>query len=170
MGVRRVGALVLLVALLVACAEQAPTSLPPVTAAPVASAVVPVAAEAETSQGAAAFVRFWYAEITRAWALRDASIVERLCAPSSETCERYIASMQGTRARGERLDPVTFELTLVEAQALTGKTARVSVIYDHPVTRRFDSAGRQLSVSKARRGVQETREVVRSGRSWLVTR
>lgn len=169
MGVRRQLVLTLLVALLVGCGQEAPASLPRLTPSPVTTTAVPNAAEAETPQGAAAFVRFWYAEITRAWSLRDASIVERLSAPGCLVCQRYIDSMKGTLARGERVSPVLFNLSLVEAQGLTGKTTRVSVIYSHPPVRRFDSSGRQLTVSKARQGVQETRDLVRNGRSWLVT-
>ena len=98
----RTGA-VLLVLLASACggsSESGPRVLPSVSVSPSASAsasAVPTGINAPTAQGAADFVRFFYAEITRAFAERDPSAVQRLSTDSCDTCRQYVTSLTKLR-------------------------------------------------------------------------
>lgn len=173
MRVRRVGLLTLLCAALVSCSSGAgkATVLPKISAsAPVTASPdpVPTAAKAATPEGAAAFARFWYSEITRAWALRDPRIIARLSAPGCTACARYTSSIADVRARNQRVEGVIFKLTLVEAQAISGKNVKVSVIYDSPATHGYDSSGREVHSEPAVKNFQEELALLRSGNSWLV--
>lgn len=154
---------------LTGCAEAQPSRLPSLAPlAAVTTAPVPAAAEAATPAGAVEFVRFWYAEITRAWAERDPAIVARLSAPGCEVCQRYIASMTEARAKGHTVTGVVFTLRVVEAQGLDAQRTRVTVVYDGPRTRRVDAQGRQIRSEPAVQGAQETVHLARHGTSWRV--
>ena len=149
--------------------DARPVSLPRVaSSSSVVAEGVPAAAAAATPSGAAAFTRFWYSEITRAWAARDPDIIRGLSAPGCEVCDRYISSMTGARQRNEHVEGVVFTLRLVESQAIEQGVARVSVIYDEPARRALDAAGKVVLREPAFHGRQQTVTLIRSGASWRV--
>lgn len=167
-SVRRSLTALVLLALLVGCGSSPPpAALPPVPTAS-AAVVVPAAAEPATPRGAEAFTRFWYAEITRAWAELDPSIVQRLSAPGCRVCQRYVESMTEVKRAGQTVDPVTFDLAFVEAQGISANRTRVLVIYSAPVTRVYDRSGRVVRTEAAIRRGQDTLELQRQGQSWRV--
>ena len=82
MRARVVTPLLLVAALATGCGseDETPRALPSIAASvtPAPSptpAPVPSEAQAETPQGAAAFARFWYAEVQRAYEVEDPDIV-----------------------------------------------------------------------------------------------
>lgn len=165
----------LALALTAACSSEPeePQALPSVS--PVASAspsaapaVVPPSAQAETPQGAAAFARFFYAEVQRAFAQKDPGIVQRLSAPGCEACRLFDASLTALRDNNERVTPVEFEIVAAEAPAITGPTARVDVIFNTKAVQRFDATGKLLYEEAAAVNDEVQLTLVRSGSSWLV--
>lgn len=174
MGVRRALLPAGLLVLLAGCSGPGagrgnqPHVLPALHELPASAPTEAAARDVGTPAGAEQFVRFWYSEITRAWAARDPQVVARLSAPGCQVCRRYIDSMTEARTKGQVLSPVTFELTLVESEAVDAGVARVSVIYDGPAITRTDADGREVTLEPAVKGAQTDVELVRHGRSWLV--
>lgn len=173
--VRRLSWLAIVGLLAAGCSSgsEAPRVLPPVatpsatTASPTASPL-PSGADAATPQGATAFARLWYSEITRAWEEQDPAIIERLSAPGCTACKRYVESITGVRQRGERVDDVVFRLKLVEATAVRDGKSIVAIVYDSPKSTRYDRAGKALDTEPAVSNYEEELTLVRAGASWLV--
>ena len=162
--------------LLAGCSSESerPTTLPPVSAAPSASAsaaasVVPVKAQAETPEGAAAFARFWYEEIGRAFADKDPEIIRRLSAPGCETCGLFVSSLTKLRQNDERTTAVIYDIVFAEAPAIDGSEARVDVVYDSPAIKRYDASGKIIREEPAVEGFAETLVLDRSSGRWLVS-
>lgn len=152
--------------------EEKPSSLPPVTSAPSATpsatSAVPPSAQAETPQAAAAFARFFYAEVERAFNSKDPSIVEALSAPGCEACDLFAGSLTALRDNNERITPVDFEVVFAEAPAFSGPEARVDLAYNTVAVQRFDASGELIYEEPATKNDQVQLTLVRSGSSWLV--
>lgn len=167
--------LLVVVAVVGACSgdEEQPRALPsaaPTAAAPTPTAgPVPTEAQAETPEGAAAFARFFYAEVQRAFAEKDPAIVERLSAPSCETCKLFVASLTTLRDNDESASPVRYDIKAAESPAITGEEAIVTVLYDGPAIQRFDAAGAVIREEPAVVDAQEQMLLVRGPRGWLVS-
>lgn len=149
--------------------RPSPSPTPSPSASPTVSAV-PTAAQAATPEGAAAFARFWYAEIERAFVERDPEIVRRLSAPGCAACSRFVASLTNLRDNNERTEGVVYMIVAAEAQAISGNTTRVAVVYNGPPTVRYDASGQVIRREPAATMVAEELGLIRSGESWLVTR
>ncbi len=168
----------LLVALLVTgCGgdSEQPAALPPVvttqtptTAPSPTTAPVPTEALAETPQGAAQFARFFYAEVERAFAEKDPSIVERLSAPDCGACDRFTSSITSLRDNGGRVTDVIYDIKVAEAPATDRATALVTVIYDSPAIQGFDAQGNQVREEPAVTDFQEQIELIRTPDGWRV--
>lgn len=168
MGVRRELAAALLLLSLVGCGKGASSqvsSLPRLSAAP--SPVAATVSEANPA-GAAEFARHFYAQITRAFATADPSLVSALARPGCVVCARYIGTLTKLRNNHERTTPVTFTVHFAAAPPTDGKTARVDVQFDVPASTRYDSAGRVIYREQASVRVNETLKLVWVGRGWLV--
>lgn len=160
--------------LVVACASPSSKAhvLPTLTEVPIRTTIAAtpsaVAASPATPESAAAFARYWYQQIERAYVLRDPSLIERLSAPGCSACARYVGSITTAHDKNERVVGVTFDITFAEAPAISGKTARVDVIYNAPATHRYDSTEKQIHSEPAVHGFQEELTLVRVGTAWLV--
>lgn len=144
--VRRVAVLLLGGALLAGCggADPAPARLPKVTAG-AAGTAAPATATADTPAGAAAFARWFYAQVTAAFAARDPGPIRQLSLPSCALCQRYITSVSLLATRNEHTTPVLFRIRFAESPVDTdAATARVDVQYDAPASSRYDARGRLL--------------------------
>lgn len=174
MNARVLGAALLAVTLSAGCSEEAevPRSLPAVSAAPspVASALpsVPPSAQAQTPQAAAAFARFFYAEVERAYREKDPAIVARLSAPGCSACDRFVKSLTALRDEGETVTPVSYDIIAAEAPGFSGPEARVDVIYNSPEITRRDRAGKVIATEPDVKNFQEQLTLTRAGNEWLV--
>lgn len=121
-----------------------------------------------TPQAAAAFARFFYAQITRAYETNDPSLIQRLSASGCKACQRYVASVRQARDQHERVTGVEYKIRFAEAPALQGSAARVDVIYDAPATRRYADSGQLLETEPAVTGYKTELMLVRTGSSWQV--
>ena len=159
---------------LTSCSDgsTAPRSLPtlsPLPSGTPTTAPTPTASTSGlTSASASEFARHWYAEITRAWAERDASILKPLSAPGCTACERYISSITEVKANNERVEGVVFTIRLAEAQKVVNGRTRVAILYDTPVAHKYSASGRVLSTEPAHKAFQEELKLLVSGSSWLV--
>lgn len=143
MSARRMAALGLLSCVLTACSGGAGggVTLPPVTAGVSASASasassrptasVPAEATAATTQGAEAFVRFFYGSVERAYRDRDASVVRQLSAADCAACNQVIASVDTLRVKN--LTVPGYRITVDDAAAPAveprAELANVVVVY-----------------------------------------
>lgn len=159
------GALLTL-ALLAGCGDPTttPRALPKITTSAVPVAVVGDA----TPQGAADFARHFFAQITKAFATADPTLVSALSRPGCTTCDAYVASLTKLRDNRERVSPVSFTVHFAEAPATDGKTARVDVQYSVPASKRYDAAGRVIYTERASVRVNATVKLLRLGSSWRV--
>jgi len=177
---RRAAVLAMLVAAwLTGCSSEAaePPRLPTVSTSPtgeptpspnsVPAAVPPAALEA-TPQGAAAFARFFYSEVTRGYAEKDPEIIRRISAPGCSACERFIASMTAMRDEGETSTPVIYHIIGAEAPAFDGPRARVDVLYDSPEITARDKSGKVLYTEPKVTMFEEQLTLVRASSGWLV--
>ena len=135
------------------------------TAAPVA---VPPSAQAEPPQGAAAFARFFYSEVERAYEQRDPEVIARLSAPGCKACGFFIDSIMASRDKDERIEGATYEIVFAEAPAIRDGKVAVSVVYNGPEAVRYAADGSVVSREPAASNDQQEVELVRVARSWLV--
>jgi hypothetical protein len=163
------------VAGLTACGGSSgqPQTLPPVTTSPAAAvspAPAPTGINAATPQGASEFVRFFYAEISRAYQARDPEIIRALVLPSCKTCKLYIDSVTELRDKNQHFAGGGFKINFAVAPADTGSvaTARVDVGLDYGGGAFVDSAGKILSRETSQKGIEEQVALSRVGEAWRV--
>jgi hypothetical protein len=151
--------------------SEAATTRPPITESPSPSpepdAVPPQATEA-TPEGAAEFVRFFYAEVERAYAEREPSRIAELAAPNCQTCERFIASVTQLRDQNQRSEGLVYEIVSAVAPPLEGNTARVDVVYNGPEAVRYDSDNNVINREPAAKFVNEQVDLLLIDGSWRV--
>jgi len=167
------GVVLLGVVALAGCSSSSaePQVLPSLSAAPSRSAVPsasPTGKDAPTPEGAAAFVRFFYAEISRGFAERDPSIVSALSAPTCKTCKLYIDSIAEIRDKNQRLKGGGFKILFAVAPSGSVGTARVDVQYDFARAEFVDASGKVVQTTPTTKGVEEELELIRVGGSWRI--
>ena len=148
-----------------------PQALPSLSASPSPSAVpsaVPTGKDAPTPEGAAAFVRFFYSEISRGFAERDPSIVSRLSAPTCKTCKLYVDSIAEIRDKNQRSEGGDFTITFAVAPADAGASPRVDVGWDFAAAVLYDASGKVIERDPPMKGVEEEVQLMRVGQSWRV--
>ncbi len=159
-----------------ACADELekPPTLPGVTPAPSASASpsaspAPREIAAPDAAGASAFGRYFYEQIEVGFATRDPGTVSSLSSPECVICKRYIDSITNLRDNGERVDDYTIAVIAADAPAISGDTARVTVVYNDSASTRKNAQGAVLDSEEGREKVAAELILRRSGQSWIVT-
>ncbi|MDX6197232.1 MAG: hypothetical protein QOJ79_383 [Actinomycetota bacterium] len=160
-------------ALVSACGGSSgePRTAPPVSTSPAAaSSPAPSGIDAATPEGASEFVRFFYAEISRAFQARDPEIVRRLVLPTCKTCKLYIDSITGIRDENQRFVGGGFAIKFAVAPADAGSTgtARVDVGFDYAGGQFVDAAGKVLLSEPAEKNVEEQVALSRVDGRWKV--
>lgn len=97
-----------------------PTAAPP----PV---VVPSNARPATPQGAAAFARYYFQQVSRAFTRADGTALTELSDPACGTCRNYIAAAASLRQRAQHVDGDVIQVVNVESPPVTGAYAFVTV-------------------------------------------
>ena len=119
--------------------------------------------------GAAAFVRFFYAQVTAAYATGQSSSLRELSLPSCRVCLRYADSVDDMRAKRQRATAVRFVFRFVESPADDdAATARVDVQFDAPASSRYDASGGLVFAEKAMFRISRTVTLRRVGQGWKV--
>jgi hypothetical protein len=179
MSVRRLTAAALGAAVLLAgCGggedEGPAATLPPVTADPTPSATaageVPPAAQEATPEGAAEFGRYFYETIDRAFKTLDTTELEAISAPECEVCQRYVTSIRGIAAEGQRVEGYDITVTEALAPGETGEaqTAQATVIYDSTLGRIVAASGEVVLEEPARTQVVSSLQLMRGEAGWTV--
>jgi hypothetical protein len=148
-----------------------PQTAPPVSSSPVAAATpTPTGIDAPGPEGAAAFAKFFYAEIDRAYQKKDPEIVRALILPSCKTCELYIRTITRLRDKNEQFTGGGFKINFAVAPADTGgnSAARVDVGYDFGAGIFYDAAGKVIQRQPALRNVEEQVALSRVADAWRV--
>lgn len=175
MRARLVPALAALAVLAAGCSgggdgEASPT-LPPITEAPSESpsaAAVPSEATAATPEGAAAFVRFFYAQVEKAYRSKDPELVSALALPGCSACERFETSISSLRDEGQRTEGLIYDIVTSVAPPIDGDAARVDVVYNGPEVVRYDAAGNVVNREPAAEFVNEQVDLRMVDGSWRV--
>ncbi|MCW2548619.1 MAG: hypothetical protein JWN96_3079 [Mycobacterium sp.] len=172
MGVRRWRALLVGCGLIAGCGgpSNAPAQLPKVGVQQAAAvATLPATATADTPAGAAAFTRFFYAQVTAAFATRNPELIRRYATAACATCNRYAGSVDRLVHERQRVTPVLFWIRFAESPADDdAATARVDVQYDAPASSRYDARGRLILSEKEALRVNRTVTLQRFARGWKV--
>jgi hypothetical protein len=128
----------------------------------------PTGIQAPTADGAADFVRFFYGQIERGFAVRDPQLVASLSLPTCTACGNYIRSMTKLRDNNERAEGFKITLKSAVAPADAGHEARVDVNWSYPGATRYDESGKVIRKEPATRGIEEQVDLVRVGDEWRV--
>lgn len=163
-----------LLAVLAGCAGdgERPPALPPLTATPSPSPSVeaaPTGIAAPTPEGAAEFVRYFYAQVELGYQRKDPNLVARLSAPGCSACARFVSSITRLRANNERVEGLVYDITFAAAPATDGLVARVDIIYNGPEVVRYDATGQVVNREPAAAGAEEQVDLVEApAGGWLV--
>ena len=183
MGVRTVAVGALTALGLAGCVqgESPPSTLPPLTPAPTASASliasaasgpvsVPLAAQAATSAGAALFARFWFETLNVAIRSGDVRALDALALPGCVSCERFSTAIDDLYRAGGRIEGGVFSVKSADSpMAGPGAVAAgVTVVYDVSPTRQLGKGVEVLRSVKALTGVVGEMSLERRANSWFV--
>ena len=150
-----------------------PTTLPPITPTPKPSAtaapvVVPSAARVHDAFGAAAFVRFYYAQLNRAWSLPDGQLLAPLSDPECGTCKSYVETAQELTKNGQRLEGNSVNVTAVEAPPEENGIVAVDLFFDQPARSIVSTTGAVIKVFPLQKAFHKTVYVEKVPQGWLV--
>ena len=115
--------------------DAKPTTLPSLTATPSAStsaAVIPTPARAHTPQGAAAFVRFYFVQVNKAFTTADPGSLAALSDPECSSCRNYIATAEKFRSDGRHIRGVAVRVISAEAPPEESGFIAVDAFLDAP--------------------------------------
>ncbi|MEX2290413.1 MAG: DUF6318 family protein [Mycobacteriales bacterium] len=118
MRIRAAAAALVMATAVVACSsDPAPSPLPTLpTSSPTPSPLsVPAEALAETPHGAAAFTRYFFDQVNRAYVARDATVVQRLSTSACGSCAAVVGDIQRLRREGHQVAGQRYKLTFSEA-------------------------------------------------------
>ena len=152
--------------------EGDPTVLPPVPSASSTSAPlqVPPEATADTAQGAAAFARFFFAEINRAYSERDPEFVRRLAASECGSCAAVATDIERLQRADHQVAGRRYIVSSAEASP-PGVDGRVIVDFrftDDPYVERDDA--KKIVKDFPAQGVQDGQAMLmRVSDEWRVS-
>lgn len=128
----------------------------------------PVEAEAETSEGAAAFVRYYIDVINRAILTNDSRPLQSLSDPECGGCRSYIDSINGTASSNAHVE--TTGLTVTNAVAPRVESGETTVLLnfdgDGFVARTRDGA--EIARGQPAKGLVAELRCMWKGGSWTV--
>ena len=142
---------------------SAPT--PSASAVPV---IVPPPAQPATSEGAAAFVRFYLGQVSAAYAAANAGLLEGLSDAACATCARYADSARALRLDGKHIVGSSVVVVSVEAPAPNGGYVAADVFFDVPSRAVANGSGHILERLGPRPRAHQTFFLHRRGESWSV--
>jgi hypothetical protein len=149
-----------------------PRTLPAVTATTspsAAASVAPTGIQAPTPEGATEFAKFFYAQITRAFATKNPKLVQDISLPTCKTCGLYRKSVTLVRDRNQLVTGGVFAVTFAAAPATEAMaTARVDVGWNFSGATFYDKTGRVVERHAPQRGVEEQVRLLRQGDHWMV--
>lgn len=154
---------------------SAPVSLPTLgTARPTATSAaviredVPAAARTRDSFGAAAFARFYYEQVDRAFAGADSTLLQGLSNQQCGTCKAFEQSARKLAADGERIKGTSVRVIFSEAPEEQGGQIGVSLTLDAPARVVTNASGQVTQRLAATPRYNVTLTLVWSPNGWAV--
>ena len=128
-----------------------PATLPTPSVTPSPSYSVPDAAGAHTPKGAAAFVRFYYAQLNAAYTQPSNVLLEPLGADSCEACTSYEQLAESLVQLGQRVDADPVEVvTLNVTEASTAEKVVIEAQMRQAAANVVDAAGAVVTTQEAK--------------------
>ena len=146
-------------------------STPPSSSSTTASSAtatvdIPVAARAQTPEGAEAFVKFFMDEVSRAWTKPIAGLIPPLGEPGCIACKSFEDTAKDLVAKSQRYE--SRPSTTLSANAVDGGPRRmVHVVLQQHEVDIVDSAGNTVLTDKGKRFAVNAELAWRGGRWWL---
>lgn len=156
---------------LAACGDDpVPRTLPPVPSASPLPAVVPMPSEAaaETPQGAAAFARYWFDLVNRAFAHGDSAELRLYSHPGCDGCNNLINAAEEETSPQERIEGGVFSVVFAEAPPVEAGDVMVDLRYALSELRVRATDGRVLRTTPGNPGIDAQLRLVREGSGWIV--
>ncbi len=154
-----------------ACSADAePKALPPVPSISPTSVVLPLPSEAAqaTPQGAAAFTRFYFGVLNRAFAAGDAAQVRELSDPGCDACNNLIRAIEEEPDPGERVEGGDYQIVFAESPPTNAGDVVVEVRYALTEVRVVNPQGDVVRTEPAEPGIDAQVRLLRRGDSWIV--
>ena len=147
-------------------ARSATTTTRPTPPAPPA---LPAAAQANTPDGAKAFVAHWFDALNYGYRTNDPAPLKALSRPRCTVCTSFVESIDELRNKGQRLEGGTFTPygPRVSVNSSIGRTF-VSVFYDCDSDVIYDKDGSVASRGPAEKGNEALFELAWGSAGWLV--
>ncbi len=150
-----------------------PATLPPLTPTPTPSATavpadVPSPARVHDAFGAAAFVRFYYAQLNRAWSLPNDQLLVPLSDPECGTCKTYREAATTLMTASQRIRGDSIRIISAEAPPEENGVIAVDVIFDQLQRDVVNKADDVLQALPPDTGIHETVFVRRVPSGWVV--
>ena len=146
-----------------------PSLAPPaasLSAVPVPS--IPAEASAETSQGAAAFVRHYMVVLGAAIQNADPAPVQALSDAGCGGCQNLIRAIEVAKADRQRVEGAEFRVAFAVAPALTASDVIVDIRYDRAPGEVLDATGAVVRPIAPEPTVDAQVRMARTGSSWRV--
>jgi Family of unknown function (DUF6318) len=142
------------------------TSAAPTTAAPKTDPNIPAAARAHTSDGAKAFVRYFFERLNVAWTTPRTGILSPLCQPAVESCAAYEKTATELTKAGHRLDgnPLTVKSVQTLDATNPNKYDVLAQVVQEPV-REIDGAGKTHGTER-HRNLRVDFELLYTDQAW----
>jgi hypothetical protein len=176
------------VALLSACSDDAPPapspslpapsasdagSTPAGSASPTSSAAasvppLPPEARAETSQGAAAFARYWFEVSDYAYATGDRSRLKEFSQQECVSCKSVVEEIESRHASGATFEGVDITVRSAEAAPPDERGIVVTLVLDESPSRVIGADGSVIEEAAGSSGVAVNLYAVRANDAWKV--
>ena len=159
-------------ALVSACSggSDTPRALPSLTATATPTAtvvVVPSAATAHTPFGAAAFVRFWFEALDKAY-MSGVPFPSELSSPECQSCKNFAGVADDLARAGHRFSGPSFDNVDAEAPPLAADKAYVTFTCSLPARTEVDREGKPVKNYRAEGSLTLTVLVERTQGAWTV--
>lgn len=125
-----------------------PTPSATATPTPTTLATVPAAARPVTPQGAAAFVKFFFQQVDRAFKLPDSTVLLRWSTSNCKTCSNFAGAAVRLQKDKTHLAEDAILVRSAEAAPVEAGRSLVDVYADFPITREVDGRGHLVRTSQ----------------------
>jgi hypothetical protein len=148
--------------------ESAPL-LPPITVTPAVtvSATPTVSSYPNTPQGAAAFARFVYGEIDRAFQSKDPEILRPLFQAGCSACQNFVKSLEKVKSEGFTVEGRAARVISAESPSSSPPVVVARLAYGGVTFR--DVTGRVVATEPASE-LQDEMTLARVGTDWKVSK
>lgn len=143
-------------------------SITPTTSASPTPVAIPSEATVHNAFGAAAFVRFYYAQLNAAWSMPDPGQLGGLSDPACQTCTNYVKAAQRFLQMGQHIRGNSVAVVSAEAPPEQNGLVAVDVVFDEPARAIVDAAGKIVKSFPETKRLHWTVYVKRQSAGWVL--